>query len=817
MATTIKLYYVDRNSTYKEWELIPSRLLIIEDFSYYLATKSALTVNNFQYIKNELELSINVDLSQTYSQAKTSTSFKYVSIQNEGELIHYYFVKKATWRSKTCVRFDLVLDVLNTYQENYDYTFKANTKIIREHKDRFTSVRDKITINYFITLQVGTLNTDDEVRLINDHGDIVFTGKVYNIDQYMADIEITSGESETEISTAIDDFIEDDFQLEKKSDPSIYYMVSISTYSFSHQTYRVIDYVSEGINPVLIRKTTPVNIQESGILKQDWYLLYRNQNDPSDSLVNPVDCYLIPQNETKTAYAYIQNGRIIPSWLESDSFYYFHVSGTTVYTLSNGVTISDSDASHKTTMVISRSDDKIYVQVVRAIYNSTVQVIGVYVTDYISISSVPVNYNEDIVFMDTNYLNYYTNITYPESFTNSGTETKLDPITKLERSDSKNIKLIKLPYIPFKFTVSSDTIQINANWEFTSLSQSLGGNMNCLRLKSSNTKLENTINAHDENPFSNLRVLSLNPNLNDLRRGISSALESKLFHSDFYQPSYVYDSFTLNVALEKCDLDYYVSNGTTGNQIKFNMTNTINSKFMFTLTRYSCDKATENFYNVLTVARNNEVVLYNVPYINWIRNGYNYEIKSKNLQTASNLIGLGLSAASIGTALALPSAPLKAAGVVASLVSMATSVKNTIVTVLSNENSINQKIQQYKNQTASVSGSDDVDLMSEYCDNRLKYFIYEPNEVMKNLLNDLFFYAGYSSNRMGIPKHNTRNNFDYLECDASIEKISPMPDECLAELINCFKNGVTYIHHTLRATNPWDIAQQYENWEKSLL
>ena len=120
--STVKLYYTDRNDTYKNWELLPEKLLVVEDIASYLATKSVMTLNDFQYQKCEFEMGINVELAQSYAQPKTSLSFKYVSIQNTGEQVHYYFVKKAVWRSKTCVRFELVMDVLNTFQEGYDYT-----------------------------------------------------------------------------------------------------------------------------------------------------------------------------------------------------------------------------------------------------------------------------------------------------------------------------------------------------------------------------------------------------------------------------------------------------------------------------------------------------------------------------------------------------------------------------------------------------------------------------------------------------------------------------------------------------------------------
>ena len=147
---------------------------------------------------------------------------------------------------------------------------------------------------------------------------------------------------------------------------------------------------------------------------------------------------------------------------------------------------------------------------------------------------------------------------------------------------------------------------------------------------------------------------------------------------------------------------------------------------------------------------------------------------------------------------------------------MAMTVKNAVVTTVQNEESINRKLKEAEMQTASVSGSDDVDLMSVYAENRLKYLVYEPTEIMKTMLYNLFFFAGYNSQRMGLPSHNTRLNFDYLECDAVINKIANIPDDCLSELINSFKNGVTYIHKTSRTTDKWDFDQKYENWEKSL-
>ena len=142
MESTIKLYYTQSND---QWELLPSKLLVMESLPYYLSLKTSKTIQHFQYVKNELELAINIDIGQEYSQPATTNNFKYVEITNYNERPHYYFVKKATWRSKSCVRFELVMDVLNTFHEGTDYIFKANTRIVREHKDRFTA---KTTLYY---------------------------------------------------------------------------------------------------------------------------------------------------------------------------------------------------------------------------------------------------------------------------------------------------------------------------------------------------------------------------------------------------------------------------------------------------------------------------------------------------------------------------------------------------------------------------------------------------------------------------------------------------------------------------------------------
>ena len=839
MGTAVNLYYTYSTDVGTKWELIPSKLLVVEDIASYLGTKAKKSISDFQYIKNELEISINVDISQDYSQPRSATNFKYVSIQNPNEAIHYYFVKKATWRSKTCVRFELVLDVLNTFQEGRDYNFKPNTRIVREHKDRFKS-ESVIQFTFETLIASGDPYTNGEKIYIKDDNqeDNQYEGTLISAvwnslrEVYIITIKfdeiITYDELMTwlsSVSYAEDEiiFYQDDDRFDRVDPLDL--INNMSESDVENKSYRNIDMVNEGVSPVLQCGSADGNKIENptSLLQQNWYLLYRNQNDPDETLTNPVDCFLIPEGATATDAGYIQNGRLIPSFIQNDKFYYFAVADKQA-TLSNGVNLDSSfpDNMGRRLLVVSKTNGKLHVSYLYLNTGTPYIAQNEFEYDnieYITFTDLPVMYIIENSYIGTGSAQTLYDLVNSMTleFNNSGDLNNVDAIDNLDKGDPKNIKLIKLPYCPYNFTLVGTALKISTDqyWEYASFEQQSGGTMYALKLIDMNLKLSASMLEESNNPLPSLLFSPDSPSITDLRRG--EEYESKLFHSDFYQPTYVYDSFTYKVQLEKLDEEQYGYYTAQKIKIKFHMTSTINSRFMFEFDNLYFKHATENYAKYMPIARNNEEVLYNVPYINYIRNGFNYDVKAKERTNVSNVIGMGLSIASTASALLLPSVPLKVAGVVAGLVSMAMSIKNTVVSAQQNEDSIRRKLQETANQTASVAGSDDVDLMSVYAGNRLKYLVYEPTPLMKSILFDLFFYAGYASGRIGLPNHNTRVNFDYLECEANLENEGSIPDDCLQELINCFKTGITYLHKTSRNTNKWDFEQQYENWEKSIV
>ena len=829
--STIKLYSTTGS---ENWELLAGRFLVIDNIESFLATKIFTTINNFQYIKPELELSITCDLSQTYAEP-LAASYKYVSIANSDNptQIYYFFVKKVTWRAKSAVRFDLVMDVLNTFKEGTHYDFKDSTRIIREHKNRFQLGPIQFTLEWNTTPStVGILNIDDVIDIINVTNDntLICKARVIEPDydnghiilQTITDVTLTYLETYLTSAVHYNDYI----SLYKDSSNYIEGNDwAENLLNYDGVIYRNIDYIPENINPILQCGNAPENYigdKDKSLLAKDWYLVYRNQNDPSESqatsLVNPVDCYLVPSSQTAISEGDITSGRITANNIQAGQYYYVKITQADQVLIDGTTAISYVSGPRIYIEIYKNSDNSLTVTSYYCNLNTNTNMWEAYASNsynckFIQLEALPQAYYRSTHLQVNTFVASHWNDT-TDSWDNGEASNYIDSIDNLDRTSAKNIKVIKLPYVPYIFNVVNNKIDVpNSDWIYTTLDT-----MKILKLNNLNTKLHNVLNLPDNtyhNPLLNLRlgkVSTYNPSKTELRR--DEGYESKLYNSEFYRPTYVYDSFTFVFQLEKCRMDYYIYYGTSL-RINFDVTRTINSRFMFTFEDYQVRNCEENYYNVMPINRNNEEVLYNVPYINYIRTGYNYDVKNRNLSNVSNYISLAGSYAGMIASFAAPSVPLKVAGVAASIVSFAMAAKNAIVTAVNNEYSLQATLKQKEYQTASVSGSDDVDLMSIYANNRLKLLYYQPNEVMTKMLFDLFYYAGYASNRIGKPAHNTRISFDYLECDAMIQRIKNIPDDCLEELINCFKNGVTYIHYVSdRPTgSQWDLEQKYENWE----
>lgn len=354
----------------------------------------------------------------------------------------------------------------------------------------------------------------------------------------------------------------------------------------------------------------------------------------------------------------------------------------------------------------------------------------------------------------------------------------------------------------------------------------------------------------------------------------SDFYESALYKSEYFQMKFVYDSFNYIIQNELLSGTTYVNKDLSKPwYMKMVTTSTMNSRFLFDFNNNNKGikywKQTQDYPYLMSVARNNNVVTYNSEYVNYMRNGYNYDVKAKNasiqnavLSTVAsgvNLATLGISAAdrAFDTAVKvaqiranalkkaikktnpsvevpLPSAfnsilnavdladatfqaeQLRNQGSTANVLALGqafngvTSIINNINSIQQTEAAFEQKQHQIKNASVSVAGSDDIDLLSYYSNNRMKLERWEVSHRMRSALFDLYYYQGYATNEQKKPTHNGRRWFDFLQCTADIDNIKNIDQRFIDDIKAKFSIGVTYYH---KYNNQWDIDQKKENLE----
>lgn len=620
---------------------------------------------------------------------------------------------------------------------------------------------------------------------------------------------------------------------------------------------RKVDLMEEGLNPQLYGGETQV-IEDKTSNHQNWYLVYNTAGS------DVVDAYLVPEeNTTADSSSYgLVGGVIYPEAIPSNSNCYILLEkpfypepnndflncqayGRTNFALADGSTIPTYYQDQTTfkagacLLELKREGNMIHGSVIVIHYNlSSSQTYGHilqtmdFVTPYLNYtgSETSIKYGihtEDLmeqvktysqwraIAEDNDYTNGYTFAT--------GSSIVLTSIHSLDKTQASLLKIIKMPYIPRDFTISNDLIVLDGNFTLVNSFYNLA---NVLKLNNLNMDLKHIIDTNEAIKSPNETYMRFN-SLGSVVSNRNDFYESKMFHSEFFTPKFTYDSFSFIYKFELEDMNQVFDNYAYDDKylsISFIMTRTINSRFAFEFTDYIVDKKEDDYPNWLIVARNNEEVIYNSSYLNYIKTGYNYDVKNKQAQATRNWVSVGASLITavvglVGSAVSggatLPLALMGVSGVITS----SATITNAISTQAQNERSIQEKLDTLKLQTASVSGSDDVDLMTRYNGNRLLYLTYKVNERVEKLLKDLFYYYGYKDNVSGVPVTNTRYWFNHLKCEPILEFTSiNMTQEIEDELKGIMRNGFTIYHKRLvNSVATWDIDQVKENWEVSML
>ena len=139
-----------------------------------------------------------------------------------------------------------------------------------------------------------------------------------------------------------------------------------------------------------------------------------------------------------------------------------------------------------------------------------------------------------------------------------------------------------------------------------------------------------------------------------------------------------------------------------------------------------------------------------------------------------------------------------------------------IGSTIQNENTMAEKLAQLKAQSTGTAGTDDIDLLSFYGENKLRKSIYYVSNEMSGLIQDLFYYYGYARNYQAAPNFASRTWFNFVQCTPVwlTTFLTASMKECVDEISAKFQAGVTDYHaNEVQGVLQWDLDQQHENFE----
>ena len=305
-------------------------------------------------------------------------------------------------------------------------------------------------------------------------------------------------------------------------------------------------------------------------------------------------------------------------------------------------------------------------------------------------------------------------------------------------------------------------------------------------------------------------------------------LEPKVFSSEFRFSKLVYDSFSIVL---KGEDTYFNSNlSETGNDkivFKFFASPSMVSEFDFSIYSYPGYSAsefilspvwTEDYPLHLIINRNNETPVYTSAYLDYLRTGYNYDLKSQAVQLGMQGLGIAISAinAGVGIAATFATGGLAAPYAVSAATGFASSIANIGKTAAENQRGNAQRLKELQAQGASVAGNSDFAVSKRYTKNRVSLETYSVEPRLIDSARSFFYLKGYATDEIKAPNCHTRAHFDFIECEPVFqpEALSLFPKWMLELIADDLRQGVTVMHPV---AGDYDIGQTSSNFELNVL
>lgn len=776
-------------------EITIERNAMIDEIDTYLNTcNKTYSVDNFQYQQLASNMTFVIALPQSRFQGKTNIG-NYVRLTQDNKE-WYFFITSVSWQSMNACSLNCLLDTINTFK---DLVFSDETSISREHKNRVLKVA-------------------------------------------------------------------------------------------ANKYYRIVDKESEGIYPLKYQTRKDTIYDEGDNL--NWYLIYSTRDDLTpDNITNPIACYLCADSELLVEKGSTETSKVLTYSDFQENYYYYLVDldneegqfatsirGETseqVYTLGNTYSLLATATTRRDRVLrgitIMRQGTSLYAQYM---YNGNVYWQSSDGTSHTT-SNPPVRPNDGLVISSNGFreinnitlrkarlFRYSSNLyTYPERVPSIpyrvnyfiGYDSRyINSIDEIDRTDSRLMKILLLPYCPTTYTKDNDGVYVfDDKWYYDSgLLRLSGDNLN-LEFLNNITKLQ--LNELVVNDY-------LNPN-----RTRSIQWESKLYHSDYYSNKLTYDSYSIDIPLEKIYYKQEVPSDTPEVEVVYKQTNTINSNSLFALDFNTSSqvgyRGEYDYDNIMIVSRNNEEPIFNNGYVDYIRTGYNYDKKLNSLALQQQVISGIFGSVASGTQFLgslgayssvyqgylqtqdensglfnsyksyreylndVPSSTRKKARReqlstilprgISTAASIASTITNAIYTSQSQATSMQQKLTQLASQSSTVSGSNDIDLLKYYNGNKLENFRYNIKAEEQQALYNMFNYIGYTSVERKVPRMDSRYWFNYIQCSPIFKHENLYPyNDYLDDIKSRYESGIT-IYHT--HNGKYDFDREKENVEVDCL
>lgn len=766
----------------------PSDNYIIEDIDAFLdSTKYCdrlFTIDNFQYQRTEYLKQVKVNLSQNEVD-----NFKMVPDYMKVELptrTFYYFILGDRQVSQETVQFDLMLDVLNTFEGFYNFTDKSQVE--RMHIDRFRVDKrpENDEFTEFARHLYSRTTENLQPQLYRESLQKVVGKKAYDSNRWylIYETDKTSGVPIMEMCA--------DKPINLHKDES-----TTGTFEITLELCKNNSYVSFGYITLVYKNVNTGQTTTAKNLYGTLSIVGKLVDGQDAYIVTYVDNLDSSRNFTNTYRANTLTRLSATPNTPSATVYLNPVYGTVNTDYNYAV-------SHYTPIVIS-DDTELVLSTIKGLNRTDSNITKVIECPYCPLELdtdtkgrivIPEGweYNQETLRLRT------TNIT--DEFLREGLQSivikDVSTITmtpaKLE-SDYKfairDPKTLTSPFYGDYYVYDDNTWQLQREFlEYNGTSSALTQTVLTLDYKQSNnissmlgfkfsiTGAQKPLNAGYFDEY----VISVRNN------------ELPLFTSDYLyymQNGYNYDkknlrwqtlSNIIGVAGQAAGFGTFVGSSLRNRSLQ----RQIDSQ------RYDLEAS-----NIMAKARNDiDMGALDDQFRNFTYN--------QNISSLQSRMSQGFS---------FPSLVSNAVGVV-------TGIANTAISHRQGEEAIEDKVNEAKNKAFNVASGDNLNLFQWYSGNNILHLEFIPDKQNQYLINEYFHLYGYSIGTYGKPNMDSRYWFNYCRGNMDItgRDTHYQPFETnKAHIQEKYQEGVYRIHRRPQTPDTWDVRLEHSNVECSLL